>query len=113
MLPFEPIDLSGSERRAGRGTIGAVFATNLSGLGVWRPVPLAIISLVFGRSTGAARRSKSGGRVLKNVTGYDLLGWPGWGTLAILTEVTFKVVPKPERTATLVLFGLTDELASR
>jgi len=63
---------------------------------------------------GRGETFKSGGRVLKNVTGYDVArGLAGsWGTLAILTEVTFKVVPKPERTATLVLFGLTDELAS-
>jgi glycolate oxidase FAD binding subunit len=56
---------------------------------------------------------KSGGRVMKNVTGYDLCrGLAGsWGTLAVLSEVTFKVLPAPEDTGTLLLFGLPDEIA--
>jgi len=56
---------------------------------------------------------KSGGRVMKNVTGYDLCrGLAGsWGTLAVLTEVTFKVLPTPDETGTLILFGLPDEIA--
>ncbi len=50
---------------------------------------------------------------MKNVTGYDLCrGLAGsWGTLAVLSEVTFKVLPAPEDTGTLVLFGLPDEFA--
>jgi glycolate oxidase FAD binding subunit len=49
---------------------------------------------------------------MKNVTGYDLArGLSGsWGTLAVMTEVTFKVVPVPEQIATLLLFGLTSEI---
>ena len=56
---------------------------------------------------------KSGGRVMKNVTGYDLCrGLSGsWGTLAVMSEVTFKVLPAPEDTATLILLGLPDEIA--
>lgn len=115
MLPFEPIDLGpalGAE--AGRGTIGAVFATNLSGArrvatGAARDHLLGVRAI-----NGRGESFKSGGRVLKNVTGYDVArGLAGsWGTLAVMTEVTFKVVPKPEQTATLALFGLTDELAA-
>ena len=62
---------------------------------------------------GRAELFKSGGRVMKNVTGYDLArGLAGsWGTLGVLTEVT-KVVPQPEETGTLVYLGLTDELAA-
>ena len=115
MLPFEPIDLGpvlGGE--AGRGTIGAVFATNLSGsrrvvTGAARDHLLGVRAV-----NGRGEAFKSGGRVMKNVTGYDIArGLAGsWGTLAVLTEVTFKVVPRPEETATLVLSGLTDDLAT-
>jgi glycolate oxidase FAD binding subunit len=50
---------------------------------------------------------------MKNVTGYDLCrGLSGsWGTLAVLSEVTFKVLPAPEDTATLILLGLPDDIA--
>ena len=53
---------------------------------------------------------KTGGRVVKNVTGYDLckLLAGSWGTLAVMTEVTLKVMPKPESERTLVLRGLDD-----
>ena len=115
MLPFEPIDLGpvmGQE--AGRGTIGAVFATNLSGArrvatGAARDHLLGVRAI-----NGRGETFKSGGRVLKNVTGYDVArGLAGsWGTLAVMTEVTFKVVPRPERTATLIFSGLTDEIAA-
>ncbi|HEX7074448.1 MAG TPA: FAD-binding protein [Hyphomicrobiaceae bacterium] len=115
MLPFEPIDLGPAlGGQAGRGTIGAVFATNLSGArrvatGSARDHLLGVHAI-----NGRGEAFKSGGRVLKNVTGYDVArGVAGsWGTLAVLTEVTFKVVPRPERTATVALFGLTDDLAT-
>src|SRR5207237_4412800 len=58
---------------------------------------------------------KTGGRVVKNVTGYDLckLLTGSWGTLAVMTEVTLKVMPKPEGERTLVLSGLDDVSANR
>ncbi len=113
MLPFEPLDLGPLlGRDAGQGTIGAAFATNLSGArrvfsGSARDHLIGVRAV-----TGHGELVRSGGRVMKNVTGYDVArGLTGsWGTLAILTEVTFKVVPKPEATATLVLFGLPDEI---
>jgi glycolate oxidase FAD binding subunit len=115
MLPFEPIDLGPAlGGGAAGGSIGAVFATNISGArrvatGAARDHLLGVRAV-----NGRGEAFKSGGRVLKNVTGYDVArGLTGsWGTLAVMTEVTFKVVPRPERTATLVLFGLTDELAA-
>ena len=58
---------------------------------------------------------KAGGRVVKNVTGYDLckLLAGSWGTLAVMTEVTLKVMPRPESERTLVLRGLDDIAANR
>jgi glycolate oxidase FAD binding subunit len=115
MLSFEPIDLGPALGGvAGRGTIGGVFATNLSGArrvaaGAARDHLLGVRSV-----TGRGQLLHFGGRVMKNVTGYDVSrGLAGsWGTLAVITEVTFKVVPRPERTATVVLLGLDDELAA-
>jgi glycolate oxidase FAD binding subunit len=60
--------------------------------------------------TGAGQAFRGGGRVMKNVTGYDLCRavCGSWGTLAVMTGVTFKVLPRPERTGTLILLGLDD-----
>ena len=57
---------------------------------------------------------KAGGKVVKNVTGYDLMKLMAgsWGTLAILTEVTLKVLPAPRAETTLMLFGLADVKAA-
>ena len=116
MLAFEPIDLGPAlgEPPPAAQTIGAVFAANLSGArrilaGAARDNLIGIRAV-----NGRAELFKSGGRVMKNVTGYDLArGLAGsWGTLGVLTEVTFKVVPQPEETGTLVYLGLTDELAA-
>lgn len=113
MLAFEPIDLGPLlGRDAGQGTIGGAFATNYSGArrvysGAARDHLLGVRAV-----TGHGEMIRSGGRVMKNVTGYDVArGIAGsWGTLAIITEATFKVVPRPEATATLVVFGLPDEI---
>lgn len=114
MLAFEPIDYGpaiGAEPR--QGTIGAVFAANLSGArrfvaGAARDHLLGIRAV-----NGRAEIFKSGGRVMKNVTGVDLVrGVAGsWGTLAVLTEVTFKVLPTSEDTITLLFFGQLDDVA--
>jgi glycolate oxidase FAD binding subunit len=114
MLAFEPVDygpmLGGETAQA---SIGGVFAANVSGarrvaIGAARDHLLGIRGV-----NGRGEVFKSGGRVMKNVTGYDLCrGLSGsWGTLAVLSEVTFKVLPAPEDTATLVLIGLPDDIA--
>jgi glycolate oxidase FAD binding subunit len=111
MLAFEPIDLGpvlGGP--ANGGTIGAAFATNFSGsrrvmAGGARDHLLGIEAI-----TGTGQSFRGGGRVMKNVTGYDLCRavCGSWGTLAVMTNVTFKVLPRPERTGTLIIFGLDD-----
>ncbi|MBU1213021.1 MAG: FAD-binding protein [Alphaproteobacteria bacterium] len=113
MLAFEPSDIGpASGGRRGTQTIGSVFATNSSGsrritVGAARDHLLGIEAV-----SGRAELFRSGGRVMKNVTGVDLCrGLSGsWGTLAVLTEVTFKVLPAPEKTATLVYLGLPDDI---
>lgn len=114
MLPFEPLDLGpATGAPAGAQSIGGVFAVNLSGArrvsaGSARDHMLGVRAI-----NGRAEVFKSGGRVMKNVTGLDvarsLTG--SWGTLAVMTEVTFKVLPLPETLTTLVYPGLTDDFA--
>jgi glycolate oxidase FAD binding subunit len=112
---FEPMDYSallGGER--GRGTIGGVLAANLSGprrlkAGAARDHILGINAV-----SGRGEAFKSGGRVVKNVTGYDMskLMANSWGTLAVCTDVTFKVLPAAETEVTLAVRGLLDDHAA-
>jgi glycolate oxidase FAD binding subunit len=113
-LAFEPMDygpLLGGQ--VGQGTIGGTIAANLSGprrikAGAARDHFLGLTAV-----TGRAETIKSGGRVVKNVTGYDmckvLAG--SWGTLAAMTDVTIKVLPKAETEATVIVQGLDDARA--
>ncbi len=115
-LGFEPPDLGplfGATR--GVGTIGGVFACNLSGprrvkAGATRDHFLGVHAV-----TGRGEAIKAGGRVVKNVTGYDLckLFAGAYGTLVVMTELTFKVVPAPEKIRTVLVFGLDDAGAAR
>jgi glycolate oxidase FAD binding subunit len=101
-----PVDVPNPDRA----TIGGAVAANLSGprrlgQGTFRDF---LIGLSFVSDDGV--EVKAGGRVVKNVAGYDLmkLHTGALGTLGVLTQLTFKVRPRPER-STLLSFGVTAE----
>jgi glycolate oxidase FAD binding subunit len=113
-LAFEPMDYGPIlGRPAHAGTIGGVLAANLSGPRRIKAGAARDHFLGFQAVSGRGEAFKSGGRVVKNVTGYDLckLMAGSWGTLAVMTEVTIKTLPKAETEETLLVLGLTDAAA--
>lgn len=109
-LAFEPPDLRAILGREGVSTIGGVVAANGSGprrvqAGAARDAALGVR---FVDGTGTVVRN--GGRVMKNVTGYDLVKLMAGsrGILGVMTEVSLKVQAMPEAEATLVVEGLDD-----
>jgi len=108
-LGFEPPDyalLLGLE--PGGQSLGGVVAANLAGSRRLTAGAARDHVLGFNAVSGRGEAFKSGGRVVKNVTGYDLskLICGSWGTLAALAEITVKVLPRPEAETTLLLHGL-------
>jgi glycolate oxidase FAD binding subunit len=115
-LAFEPMDygsLLGGATAAG--TIGGALAANLSGPRRIKAGAARDHFLGFSAVSGRGETFKSGGRVVKNVTGYDLckLLAGSWGTLAAMTDVTIKTLPKAETEETILLFDLDDTAAGK
>jgi glycolate oxidase FAD binding subunit len=107
MLAFEP------PRWAPAATIGGVVACNLSGPRRFKAGAARDHVLGFQAVTGRGELIRGGGRVVKNVTGYDLskLMCGSFGTLAVLTELCLKVLPRPEAERTVAVTGLTEAAA--
>lgn len=107
-LPFEPADygrITGGE--GGGETMGGIFAVNASGPRRIRAGSARDHLLGMRAVTGFATAIRAGGRVMKNVTGYDItkLYCNSFGTLVIATELTFKVLPRAQTEATLLVRG--------
>ena len=117
---FEPIDTSpllGTPHLGTPhlGTVGGMIGVGLAGPRRIKAGGARDHLLGAHAVSGFGDSFKAGGRVVKNVTGYDLckLLAGSWGTLAVMTEVTLKVMPRPESERTLVLRGLDDVAANR
>jgi glycolate oxidase FAD binding subunit len=112
-LAFEPPDLSRLLGSDHSGSLGGMVACNLAGprrikMGAARDHVLGVRAV-----SGRGELFKAGARVVKNVTGYDLpkLMCSSYGTLAAMTSVTLKVLPRPETEETIVIDGLDDRQA--
>jgi len=112
---FEPIDTAPLLGTPSLGTIGGMIGAGLAGPRRIKAGGARDHLLGAHGVSGFGDSFKAGGRVVKNVTGYDLckLLAGSWGTLAVMTEVTLKVMPRPESERTLVLRGLDDVTANR
>jgi glycolate oxidase FAD binding subunit len=112
---FEPVDTTLLMGTPGGGTVGGMIGAGLAGPRRIQAGGARDHLLGAHAVSGFGDGFKAGGRVVKNVTGYDLckLLAGSWGTLAVMTEVTLKVMPRPESGRTLVLRGLSDVIANR
>ena len=114
-LAFEPIDFGYLfNGKSDCGTAAGQVACNISGPRRFKAGSIRDHVLGFRGVNGKGEIIKSGGNVVKNVTGYDLskLICGSYGTLVALTEITFKVLPSPEESKTLVIHNQKIESAS-
>nr|WP_255613630.1 FAD-binding protein [Pseudogemmobacter faecipullorum] len=109
-LGFEPPDFTRLLGREGGSTLGGIASENASGPRRFQAGAARdhMIGLRFVDGNGVITRS--GGRVMKNVTGYDLVKLLAGarGQLGVISEIAFRLQPLPETSATLVLHGATD-----
>jgi glycolate oxidase FAD binding subunit len=112
---FEPMNTAPLLGTPMSGTIGGMIAAGLAGPRRIRAGGARDHLLGAHAVSGFGDSFKTGGKVVKNVTGYDLckLLAGSWGTLSVMTEVTLKVMPKPEAERTLLLRGLDDAAANK
>lgn len=108
-LSFEPPDFGPLLGSSGSQTLGGVLSANLSGSRRVSAGAARDLFLGFEAVTGNGEPFRAGGKVVKNVTGYDLpkLLAGSWGTLAVLTDVTVRVAPAPEAERTLLMSAST------
>lgn len=115
-LAFDPFDhgpMLGNTKHSA--TIGGVAAAGVSGSGRISGGAARDHLLGFRAVSGRGEAFAAGGKVVKNVTGFDLskLAARSWGRLFAMTELTFKVAPEPRERTTLMITGLTDGDAVR
>ena len=108
-LGFDPADWSQLLGSNGVATLGGAVSADASGSGKLRHGPARDSLLAFHAVNGLGEACRGGSRVVKNVTGFDLpkLMCGAFGTLAVLTEVTFRVYPRPSHSVTLCLEDMT------
>ena len=113
MLAFEPPDWAGLLPSDGAPTLGGTLACNLAGPRRVRAGAARDHFLGFSAVDGRGDIWKAGGRVVKNVTGYDMckLQAGAFGTLSVLVEATVRLLPKPETACSVIFSGLDDSQA--
>ncbi len=111
-LAFEPVNFSQLfKKNSNEGTVGGTLSCNFSGSRRFKVGSARDHILGFKGFNGKGEKIKSGGTVVKNVTGYDLskLITGSFGTLLVITELTLKVLPLESETKTIIVSGLSLE----
>ena len=111
-LGFDPADWSGLLKSNGVATLAGAASSDASGSGKLRHGGPRDSLLGFQAVNGLGESFRGGSKVVKNVTGFDLpkLMCGAYGTLSVLTEMTFRVYPKPQNAAVLSLSDVTPEI---